>query len=123
MTTTFDSPLPATQTAAVVCEPELPVLRECLPLDGEPDLDDLVQPGVDVVLSMADLPHLDARHIGWLLAAHRRFDEAGSRLVLHSVRLRAQESLEFLGLDRVFHIAKDEAAALESLRPSSRPSG
>jgi len=123
VSTTFDSPLPATQADRVVCELEPPVVRESLPPDAEPDLDEFVHPGVDTVLSLADRPDLDTRRIGWLLAAHRRFHEVGARLVLHSVGLRAQESLEFLRLDRVLHIAKDETAALESLRPSPRRAG
>jgi len=123
VSTVCDSPLPAAQAGSVVCGLEPPVVRESLPPNDEPNLDDFVHPGVDTLLSMADLPVLDTRRIGWLLAAHRRFDEAGGRLVLHSVRLQAQESLEFLRLDRVLHIAKDEAAALESLRPSARRAG
>lgn len=123
MSTACDSPLPAAPAGSVVCELEPPVVRESLPPDGEPDLNDFVHPGVDTLLSMADLPVIDTRRIGWLLAAHRRIHEAGGRLVLHSVRLRAQESLEFLRLDRVLHVAKDEASALESLRPSPRRTG
>lgn len=123
MSTTFDCSLPVVQTGSVVCELEPPVVRESLPPDGEPDLDEFAHAGVDTLLSMADLAFLDTPRIGWLLAAHRRFDEAGARLVLHSVGQRAQESLEFLRLDRVLHIAKDEAAALESLRPSPRRAG
>ena len=120
MSTTYDSPLPAAQVGSVVCELEPPVIRESLSPDGEPNLDDFVHPGGHALLSMADVPIIDTRRIGWLLAAHQRFHKAGGRLVLHSVRLRARESLEFLRLDRVLHIAKDEAAALESLGTSSR---
>ena len=120
MSTTFDSSLPTSQTDSVVCELEPPVVRESLPPEVEPDLDEFVHPGVDTLLSLADLPVLDTRRIGWLLAAHRRFHEAGARLVLHSASQRARESLEFLRLDRVLHLAQDETAALESLRPSPR---
>ena len=123
MSTTYDSPLPAAQAGSVVCEMEPPVIRESLSPDGEPNLDDFVHPGAHALLSMADVPFIDTRRIGWLLAAHQRFHEAGGRLVLHSVRLRSRESLEFLRLDRVLHIAKDEAAALESLRGSPRRTG
>ena len=116
-------PLPAAPAGTVVCELEAPVIRESLPPDGEPNLDDFVHPGAHALLSMADVPFLDTRRIGWLLSAHKRFREAGGRLVLHSVRLRARETLEFLRLDRVLDIAKDEAATLESLRTSARCPG
>jgi len=123
VSTACDTPVPAAPAGSVVCELEVPVVRESLSPDGEPNLNDFVHPGADTLLNMADLPLIDTRRIGWLLAAHRRFDEAGARLVLHSVRLRVLESLEFLRLDRVLHIANDEAAALESLRTSSRCTG
>jgi len=116
----YESPLPAARAGSVVCEMEPPVIRESFSPDGEPNLDDFVHPGVNALLSMADLPIIDTRRIGWLLSAHQRFHEAGGRMVLHSVRLRSRETLEFLRLDRVLDIAKDEAAALESLRTSSR---
>ena len=123
MSTTYDCPLPVTQAGSVVCETEPPVIRGSFSPDGEPDLDDFVHPGVDALLSMADVPLIDTRRIGWLLAAQRRFHEAGGRMVLHSVRLRSRETLEFLRLDRVLDIAKDEAAALESLQTSPRCTG
>jgi anti-anti-sigma regulatory factor len=99
----------------MIGDPRVPVIRHRLARNGALDLDELIGPGGhgrSAVLSVADVPFLDTQCIGWLMAAHRRVAEAGGRLVLHSVPLRAQEALEFLSLERVLHIAKDEAAAV-----------
>jgi anti-anti-sigma factor len=112
-------PVPAAVAGHFIAEPEFPVIRERFSQDEEPNLDELLLPGGharNAVLNMADVTSLDTRRIGWLLAAHKRFREAGGRLVLHSVRLLVREALAFLGLDRVLDIAEDEAAALDLLR-------
>jgi anti-anti-sigma regulatory factor len=98
----------------MVGESGVPVIRQRLSQDGELNLDELMGPGGhgrSALLSMADVGLVDSRRIGWLMAAHKRFGEEGGKLVLYSVRLRARETLAFLRLDRVLHIAEDEAAA------------
>lgn len=106
-------------------ESEVPLIRERRRQVGQLDLEDLHSldewPSPDlysrnVALSLADAAFLDTRWISRLLAAHERFREEGGRLVVHSIRPRAMGLLKFLRLDRVLHIAEDEAAAQQLLR-------
>jgi anti-anti-sigma factor len=69
----------------------------------------------NVLLSLANLVSLDSRHIGRLVTAHKRFSQAGGKLVIHSIRPQAMETVRFLRLDRVLHIAEDRRAAEQLL--------
>ena len=109
----------------MVDESEVPLIRERLSQDGQLNLDDLhsfdESPSPDVYgrnvsLSLADAAFIDTRCISRLLALHRRFRQEGGKLVVHSIRPRAMGLLKFLRLHLVFHIAEDEAAALQLLR-------
>jgi len=109
----------------MVDESEVPLIREHLSQAGQLNLEDLRSldewPSPDVYsrnvsLSLADAAFLDTRWISRLLTAHQRFREEGGRLVVHSIRPRAMGLLKFLRLDRVLHIAEDEAAARQLLR-------
>ncbi|MBN2475402.1 MAG: STAS domain-containing protein [Pirellulales bacterium] len=65
-----------------------------------------------IVVSLADVEFIDSSGISWLLVRHKRFRQAEGRMVLHSVPPAVSEVLQMLRLDLVFHLAKDEAAAL-----------
>jgi len=69
-----------------------------------------------VLMSLAQVNLIDSRCMGWLLIVHQRFREAGGKLVVHSIPPHAMEIVEILRFELVFHIAEDEAAALEMLR-------
>ena len=99
---------------------EVPLIRERLSADGPLSLDDvesfdeLLGCGVcagRVALSLADLKSVESRRISWLAALHQRFCEEGGKLVVHSVSPLLMDALRFLRLDRVLHVADDEAAA------------
>jgi len=95
--------------------------EEQLNIEDVRPFDDSVTPDVygrSALLSLADMASIDTRCIGWLLAVHKRFREAGGKLVVHSIRPQSRRLLDFLRLDLVLHIAEDEAAALRLLRAS-----
>ena len=108
-----------------VNQSEVPLIRERLRTDGPLSLDDvesfdeLLDCGVcagRVALSLADLKSVESRRISWLAALHQRFCEEGGKLVVHSVSPLLVEAFGFLRLDRVLHVAEDEAAALRLLQ-------
>jgi anti-anti-sigma regulatory factor len=92
-----------------------------LSLDDVESFDELLSLGVctgRVALSLADLKSVESRRIGWLMAVHKRFSEEGGKLVVHSLRPLLMDALRFLRVDRVLHIAADEAAARRMLHQS-----
>jgi hypothetical protein len=106
---------------------EVPLSGECLSrdealsVDDVESLDELLSPGFcacQVALSLANVKSVESRRISWLLAVHKRFCEEGGKLVVHSVWPLLMEALRFLGLDRVLHVADNEAAARRLLRQS-----
>jgi hypothetical protein len=87
---------------------------ESLSLDDVESFDELLGPGVcsgQVALSLANLDRVETGRIGWLMDADRRFREEGGKLVVHSVWPLMMDALRFLRLDRVLHVADNEAAA------------
>ena len=106
---------------------EVPPIRERLPSDGPVSLehvesfDELLSSRVcagHVALSLADLKSVESRRIGWLMAVHKRFGEEGGKLVVHSVWPLLMDAMRFLCVDRVLHVAEDEAAARRLLHES-----
>ena len=106
---------------------EVPLSGECLsrdePLsvDDVESLDELLSPGFcacHVALSLANVRSVESRRISWLVAVHKRFCDEGGRLVVHSVWPLLMDAFRFLGLDRVLHVADDEADARRMLQES-----
>lgn len=69
-----------------------------------------------VVLCLADVDFIDTSGISWLLGRHKRFREAGGKLVIHSMVPMVAEVLKVLRLHAVFHLAESESAALALIR-------
>lgn len=68
-----------------------------------------------VALDLAETSFIDTRCLGWLLAMHKRFNESGGRLVMHSIRPEVLEIMSVLRFEVILSIAEDEAGALELL--------
>ena len=69
-----------------------------------------------VSLSLAEISLIDTFRMSWLLIIHKRFCQAGGKLVVHSIRPRVMEFLGVVRFECVLYLAEDEAAALELLR-------
>ena len=65
------------------------------------------------LLSLQRVEFIDSAGIGWLLANHKRFKQAGGMLVLHSVPESILLTLKLLRLNAIFEIAEDEDQAME----------
>lgn len=64
-----------------------------------------------VLLSLEEVEVLDSSGVSWLLTCHKRFRDAGGRLVLHSVSPIAANVFKVLNMQRVFCLAEDERSA------------
>lgn len=92
------------------------------PTDFVPDLrlfDELLGPDGytrKVLLSLAEITIIDTFGMSWLLIVHKRFCQAGGRLVLHSIRPAVMQFLQVVRFELVLYLAEDEAAAVKLLR-------
>jgi anti-anti-sigma factor len=64
-----------------------------------------------VLLSLEKTSYLDSSGVGWLVMCHKHFQEAGGRLVIHSVPPMVNQILRLLRLSELLHLAADEPAA------------
>ena len=89
--------------------------------DTVPDftvLDDVLGPhGYQrrVALDLSETTFIDTRCLGWLLKIHKRFNESGGRLVMHSIRPEVMEIMAVLKFEVILSIAGDEAGAVDLL--------
>jgi len=90
------------------------VVQANAPSDGE-QIDRLLG-GPDyarnVLLSLMETEFIDSTGLGWLLACHKKFSKAGTRLVIHSIPPGTLDTLKMMRLETVLHIAEDETAAM-----------
>ena len=68
-----------------------------------------------VLLDMEKTTYLDTTAVGWLLSSHKRFRQAGGRLVLYGMAPNVASVLRLLQLDRVLDVADDLPAARAAL--------
>ena len=64
-----------------------------------------------ILLSLRDSDYMDSSGVSWLLQAHKRAQNAGGRLVVHSISPTIQAMLKILKLGLVLSLAEDEHAA------------
>jgi anti-anti-sigma factor len=70
----------------------------------------------NVLVSLAQTQFIDSSGLSWLVVCHKRFCQAGGRLVFHSVQPVISQLFKLMRLDLALYAAKDEAAALELVR-------
>ena len=66
----------------------------------------------NVILSLENSDYIDSGGVSWLVISHRRFNEAGGKLVIHSAPSVVLEVFKVMSLDRVLNLVNDEPAAL-----------
>jgi anti-anti-sigma factor len=77
-------------------------------------LEKLLGPGCftrQVLLDLEGADYIDSSGVSWLIVSHKHFKQGGGKLVLHTVPPRVLQVFHFLHMERVFHLADDEAAA------------
>ena len=88
------------------------------PLDA---MGDVVYRGM-VLFDMVDAEFLDSSGINWLLQCHKRCDQAGGRLVIHSIPSLILNVLMVVRMNDIFDTAENEVAAI-TLAQQPRESG
>jgi anti-sigma B factor antagonist len=73
----------------------------------------------ECLMDLSDVPFIDSSGISWLLVHHKRFRQAGGKLVLHSLQPAVAEVIHVLRLNLVFSIAENEPEALAMAREES----
>jgi anti-anti-sigma factor len=64
-----------------------------------------------VLLDLRGAEFIDSTGVAWLVTNHGRFERGGGRLVVHTLRPSVAQSLAFLRLGSVLHLAANERAA------------
>jgi anti-anti-sigma factor len=85
-----------------------------LDVEGADPLAALLGPdafGRTVLLDLGQTTFMDTAAVGWLIGLHKKFKQAGGRLILHSVPPLIDQMFQLLKLPAVLHVAGDEAAA------------
>lgn len=94
------------ETVGSKVQPELP--KAFAPLD---ELLGSRGYGQRVMLNLTETRFIDSSGLSWLVVCHKRFIQAGGRLVIHSVRATIMDLLKMMRLEMVLNLAEDESAA------------
>ena len=73
-----------------------------------------------VILNLENADYIDSGGVSWLVSSHKRFDEAGGKLVIHSASVVVLEVFKIMSLDRVLNLVDDEPAALALIQGENR---
>jgi anti-anti-sigma factor len=65
------------------------------------------------LLNLQHSHYLDSTGVEWLLSSHKRFKDAGGKLVVFGLNPVMSQILKMMRMDLVLNLAKDEAAAME----------
>jgi anti-anti-sigma factor len=68
-----------------------------------------------LAIDLSEVATLDSSGVNWLLVSHKRVQEKGGKLVLHSLSPIANNVLKVLNLHTVFQVAEDESGAIQLL--------
>jgi anti-anti-sigma factor len=99
------------ELARIRCEGEI-TQHNLLP--NRDPVEDLVGPAIyrgRALLDLGPTAYIDSSGISYLLTVHKRFRQAGGRLVLHSVPPSVMQVFKLLKLPTVMHIAASEPEA------------
>lgn len=69
-----------------------------------------------VALGFSQASYIDSAAIGWLLSLHKAMDQAGGKLVLHSMSPSVRRVLTMMRLESVLNLADDHPQAVALLK-------
>lgn len=64
-----------------------------------------------VLMNLAKSMYIDSTGVEWLLSCHRKFEENGGVLIMHSPNPMTMQLLKMMRMDLVLNVVEDEAAA------------
>jgi anti-anti-sigma factor len=67
--------------------------------------------GRTALLDLSGVQYIDSGGVSWLIVAHKTFQQAGGRLILHSLTTPVQRVFEIMHLGALLELADDEASA------------
>ncbi|MDZ4819319.1 MAG: STAS domain-containing protein [Planctomycetota bacterium] len=59
-----------------------------------------------VLFNLSGVEYIDSSGVSWLLTFHRKFREAGGKLILHSLHPMVLQVLQVLRLEKVLNLAE-----------------
>jgi len=89
------------------------IVQDVMARQGEP-IGELLGPDGyrrRALLSLSKTDFIGSSGLSWLLVAHKRFREAGGKLVLHSIPVMVRDVLKVMRLDMVLDVAENESDA------------
>ena len=81
---------------------------------GQDPLDQILGPksaGCRILFDLSKTNYVDSAGVSWFINRHKKSKEAGGCFVLHSVPPLVMQVLQLLHMDKLLHIAEDEATA------------
>ena len=64
-----------------------------------------------LLLNLEETNYVDSSGVGWLIGCHKRFQQAGGKLVVHSVPPTVRQVLRVLRIDSLLTVGASEAEA------------
>lgn len=72
-----------------------------------------------VLLNLARSLYIDSTGVEWLLMCHRKFEDRGGLLLLHSANPMTMQLLKMMRMDLVLNICDDESSAMQIVQQKS----
>ena len=69
-----------------------------------------------VALDLSEASYMDSAAIGWLLSIHKKFGDAGGRLVVYGLHPNVQRVVEIMRINQVLELADNRDDALRRAR-------
>jgi anti-anti-sigma factor len=70
----------------------------------------------NVILNLGEADKIDSSGIGWLVTCHKRLEEGGGQLILHSLQPMVTTVLKTVRLDKFLQVTLNERQAVELLK-------
>lgn len=71
-----------------------------------------------LLFDLSDCHHVDSTGVEWLLTSHRKCEEGGGVLIIHSPQEMVRQVLHMMRMELVLNIFRDETEALKFHSPS-----
>ena len=76
-----------------------------------------------MLLDLSAADRLDSSGIGWLLECHHRFNDAGGKMVVHSIPAQLQQVISMMKLHQVLRLARNLEHAAAILEAAQQKEG
>lgn len=102
--------------ASLDCAEDMDALTMCEEFTELKDLVSVDWANQKIALGFSKATYIDSAAIGWILSLHKTMEEAGGKLVVHSMSPSVRRVLTMMRLESVLNIADDHAQAVAQLK-------